>query len=81
MATLKPRLLLLALLMVMAVYISLPTLMAQQPDQTPTSTPAHSTLLVADAFVRGGPGEGYIPVGRVIPSTQLTALNISEDGS
>ncbi|MCU0499443.1 MAG: hypothetical protein MUF87_18995 [Anaerolineae bacterium] len=42
---------------------------------TPTPTPGRSTLLVADAFVRSGPGDDFTPVGRVTPETALIAVN------
>jgi len=71
----------LALLIVLGIHISLPMMLAQQATSTATPTPARNGLLVADAFVRGGPGEGYIPVGQVIPSTQLIPFNISVDGN
>lgn len=80
MATLKPRFILLAVLATLALHLSLPLLLAQEPTPAPTFTPARNTLLVADAFVRGGPGESYVPVGRVVPTMALIALNISPDG-
>ncbi len=53
---------------------------AQPAPVTPTPTPARSTLLVADAFVRSGPAEFYLPVGQVTPDSPLVPLNISADG-
>jgi hypothetical protein len=48
--------------------------------QDPTPTPARSTLLVADAFVRAGPGEFFTPVGQVTPASPLVPVNLSPDG-
>lgn len=48
--------------------------------QQPTPTPARNTLLVADAVVRGGPGEFYIPVGRLTPDSPLIPVSIDTSG-
>lgn len=80
----KPRFLLFIALAAVGVYLSGSMLQAQQPtDPTPTLTftPARNTLLVADAFVRGGPGENYTPVGQVVTGAILTPVNISTDAA
>jgi uncharacterized protein YgiM (DUF1202 family) len=75
---LKSRLALFAILMV-AVLIT--TVAAQSTDPVPpTATPFRSILLVPNAFVRGGPGDDYVPVGSVTPDDPLHALNRSENG-
>lgn len=43
--------------------------MAQEPDTptpTPTATPVGSYVVRPDIYVRGGPGEFYLPVGRLV---------------
>lgn len=57
--------------------------LAQQPETspTPTFTPSESVLVVIDAFVRGGPGELYTPVGSLTLGTVLFPINRSTDGN
>ncbi len=57
-----------------------PIVHAQDEAATLTPTPIRNTLLVADAFVRSGPGNSYLEVGRVTPDSVLLPLNQSEDG-
>lgn len=47
---------------------------------TATPTPGRSTLLVADAFVRGGPGDTYVPVGAVSPTAALIPVSRNAAG-
>lgn len=53
-----------------------------QAQTTPeiTPLPSRNLLLVPDAFVRSGPDESFVAVGRLVPEAPLTALNRSEDG-
>jgi hypothetical protein len=86
----KPLLrVLLSLILVVSAFVILWALGEQQfvsaqegatTEATFTATPARNTLLVLDAFVRGGPGESYVEVGRVTPESTLFALNRSSDG-
>lgn len=44
-----------------------------------TPTPDGSYIIAADIYVRGGPGETFLPVGRLIAGNRVTPLNRSED--
>jgi uncharacterized protein YraI len=48
---------------------------------TPTATPTRNILVVADAFVRGGPGETYIPVGAITPDSLLFPVSRNAAGN
>lgn len=74
------RWLLVACLVVLAAVAMLLPLSAQTPPPI-TPLPQSSILLVQDAFVRGGPGEFYIPVGQVVPGAVLIPVNRNEDAT
>lgn len=73
------RLLAIAGALIIALAATLPLVGAQTaPEITPL--PTRSILLVNDAFIRSGPSETFVAVGRVLPGAPLSALNRSEDG-
>ncbi len=51
-------------------------------DAFPTITPAPpvNVVVVEEGVVRGGPGESYLPVGRLDEGRVLTPVNMSADG-
>lgn len=52
-----------------------------QETVTPTPTPSRNTLLVDDAFVRGGPAESYIPVGSITTESILFPVSRNAEGT
>lgn len=54
---------------------------AQQADILPTPTPFVSSILAQDVFVRGGPGEDYVPVGSLIEGDVLSPVSINADAT
>lgn len=58
---------------------------AAQAQDTPTpdvtSTPRGSYIIRPDIYVRGGPGESYIPVGSLVEGNAVQPLNRNEAGT
>jgi uncharacterized protein YraI len=52
-----------------------------EPTVTPTATPEYNTVLVETIFVRGGPGEQYVPVGGLEEGDYAHPLNRNADGT
>lgn len=51
------------------------------PTASPTATPPGSYVIRPDIYVRGGPGEQYIPVGRLVEGNPVFPLNQNEAGT
>ncbi len=54
---------------------------AQQGDNLPTPTPFVSSILAENVFVRGGPGESYVPVGSLFSGDFVTPISRNSDSS
>lgn len=52
--------------MVLLALLASVALMTAQSNPLPTATPSTSRINKLDIYVRGGPGESYIPVGRLV---------------
>lgn len=51
-----------------------------QSNPTLTPTPRGSYVIAPDIYVRGGPGEFFVPVGRLVAGNTLIPLNRSASG-
>src|SRR5690606_18917904 len=53
---------------------------AQTATPSPTPTPENSQVIRPDIFVRGGPGDFYVPVGRLQEGDLLLPLSLNAAG-
>ncbi len=67
------------LVIILCFVIALPT--RAQTTVTPTLTATGSYVRAHDIYVRGGPGENYVPVGRLVAGDLLFPVNRSQNGS
>ncbi len=51
-----------------------------QSTPTPTETPAASSVIQQDIFVRGGPGRDYLPVGKLLAGDRVRPLSRNAQG-
>ena len=51
-----------------------------QNSPTPTGTPAASSVIQQDIFVRGGPGRDYLPVGKLLAGDHVRPLSRNAQG-
>lgn len=68
------------LLFLVVLLLTSSILPASAQSLTATPTPPGSYVTARDIYVRGGPGEGYLPVGRLVAGDLLLPLNRSVDG-
>lgn len=73
---LKRRLLLITILLVMAAAAAFVT-----AQTLPNPTPQTSVVIRPDIFVRGGPGESYLPVGQLVAGDSVRPVSRSIDGT
>ncbi len=68
-------------LLAVLVVASATVVLAQSDDDedTATATPRISIILAPDVFVRGGPGDDYLPVGSLVAGDVVRGINRSED--
>jgi hypothetical protein len=55
------------------------TLAMAQNQLEPTATPQTNVVIAEDVFLRGGPGEGYLPVGALIAGDPIHPLSRNAD--
>ena len=55
--------------------------LAQTDPLTPTPQPASSVVLAADVFLRGGPGEQFLPVGALYAGDTVRAVSRNISGN
>ncbi len=67
------RLLLVAIVLGVLALASVLTYAQNEPDVTPT--PAASSVIQQDIFVRGGPGRDYLPVGKLLVGDRVRPLS------
>ncbi len=75
---LKLRLLLLVL--ALSALMTIPAAAQSSVTPVPSETPRGSYVVGTDIYVRGGPGETYLPVGRLIAGDTVIPVNRSSDG-
>ncbi|MEO8396055.1 MAG: hypothetical protein ABI700_23880, partial [Chloroflexota bacterium] len=76
----KVRLLLLAMIIYVVIILPVSAQTISTPTLTATPTPIGSYVVAQDIYVRGGPGETYLPVGRLVANEPLLPTNRSDDG-
>ena len=54
---------------------------AQPADLDPTATPVSSVIVAEDVFVRGGPGEEYLPVGALAEGDPVRGIARNSDAT
>lgn len=69
------------LLLLLACLIALPVSAQPTPTATPLPTLVGDYIVAQDIYVRGGPSETYLPVGRLIEGVAIIPVNISADGN
>lgn len=67
----------LAISVILVVLMSMPGI-AQTPEVSSTATPETSVIVASDVFVRGGPGESYVPVGALQAGDRVRAIARNE---
>lgn len=65
--------LLVAIVLGIVALVSMLTYAQNEPDVTPT--PAASSVIQEDIFVRGGPGRDYLPVGKLLAGDRVRPLS------
>jgi uncharacterized protein YgiM (DUF1202 family) len=70
--------LLAVLITLIAPLLALPV--SAQTTTTPSPTAVGNYVTARDIYVRGGPGEFYLPVGRLVAGAEVRPFNISADG-
>ena len=74
------RLLFLFAVLITLLALLLASSVSAQATTTPSPTAVGNYVTARDIYVRGGPGEFYLPVGRLVEGDEVRPFNISADG-
>ena len=74
------KLRLLLLVCALSALMTIPAAAQSSVTPVPSATPRGSYVVGSDIYVRGGPGETYLPVGRLVAGDVVIPVNRSGDG-
>ena len=75
------RRLIIIFVFIMLLIVATTFTVAQTPTEDVTPTPEWNVVTAPDVFLRGGPGEEYLPVGALQVGDQITPINRNADAT